>query len=176
VWCKKEEKLSPSNIRKIKKFGGGSLMIWGCITPRGVGEILRIDTNIDSTQYCNILYDGFIKTCDKFNYNLTDVSLMQDNATCHVSKKTKKWLSINNINAPIWPSNSPDLNIIENVWALLKRKIRRSSIRFLTKDQLWNFIEAEWYKIPKEYIKKLYFSMCNRVKSLIEAKGLATKY
>ena len=110
------------------------------------------------------------------NYNLSEVILMQDNATCHTSKETKKWLSDNNIDVLPWPKNSPDLNIIENVWAYLKKRISCTLIRFKNLDQLWNFIEDEWYKIPDEYIKKLYFSMCKRIKTVIELKGHVTKY
>ncbi len=51
-----------------------------------------------------------------------------------------------------------------------------SLIKFSNSDQLWDFIEKEWYAIPKEYIKKLYFSMCSRIKAVIKAKGQATKY
>jgi hypothetical protein len=73
-------------------------MVWGCIIAKGVGKILRVSHKINSKDYCDVLYNGFIKSCEMHNYNLSEVILMQDGATCHTSKETKKWLSDNNFN------------------------------------------------------------------------------
>ena len=42
VWCTKGNFLNQKNINAIKKFGGGNLMVWGIITPMGVGKIIKI--------------------------------------------------------------------------------------------------------------------------------------
>jgi len=47
-------------------------------------------------------------------------------APCHCSKKVKKFLSDNNIAVLKWPDNSPDLNPIENLWALIKKELQKS--------------------------------------------------
>jgi transposase len=42
-----------------------------------------------------------------------------------VSRRTNQWKTENDIPTLEWPPQSPDLNIIENVWKVIKTKIQR---------------------------------------------------
>ena len=138
VWCFKNERLKKENIQGCKKFGGGNLMVWGCITSEGVGKIIRVSNKINSDQYCNTLYEGLIGTMEKYNLKPSEQIFMQDNATCHTSNKSLKWLKDNNINLITWPKNSSNLDPIENVWDYLD-KVLQKKIQCLSK---WtNFVE-----------------------------------
>ena len=55
-----------------------------------------------------------------------------------------------------WPTNSPDLNIIENVWSIVDKKL----LKFDTKnaDDLKNALQIIWTNIADDTIKKLFES------------------
>ena len=54
--------LKEHHIDPTLKYGGGSDMIWGCMTTEGVGYMCRIDDRIDSQLYTEILDDRLFQS------------------------------------------------------------------------------------------------------------------
>ena len=73
-----------------------------------------------------------------------------------------------------WPSQSPDLNPIENFWAAVEKKVRKRKYR--SADELFQGLQAAWESVPEDFCRTMVDSMNRRCQAVIKAKGFATKY
>ena len=71
----------------------------------------------------------------------------------------------------VWPAQSPDLNPIEHLWGLLKRKLSEHKHPPSGIHELWERILVKWEKIAVEKCQKLIKSMPRRVQAVLKAKG-----
>lgn len=148
-----------------QKYSPG-IMVWAAISIDGQVSISFVEGSITSAKYQDILSQNLLPNFSK------DLQLFQqDNATPHVSKSTKEWLFDKEINTIEWPPNSPDLNLIENIWGLLVRKIYRKTMTFSDIEELKNEIMKEWKKLPKIVFQNLYKSLAERFFDVIRLKG-----
>lgn len=73
-----------------------------------------------------------------------------------------------------WPSQSPDMNLIESLWAIVDSKIPKG--QRTSKDQMWKLAQEAWRSVTQREIDSLFESMPRRMKAVIQAKGGHTKY
>jgi hypothetical protein len=101
---------------------------------------------------------------------LANWSLLMDRAPSHAAKKTKQWLTENEVNIiEKWPGNSPDLNPIENVWGWMKKRIYRRDIKTL--DELNHAIDEAWEAVPEVMLTRLMAGMGKRLQKVIDNEG-----
>ncbi len=86
---------------------------------------------------------------------------------------TKEWLKKKHIKVLEWPSQSPDLNPIDNLWRELKVRVAKRQPRNL--NDLERICKKEWDKIPPEMCANLVTNYKKRLTSVIANKGFATK-
>lgn len=152
-----------------------SQMIWGCITKFGPGRLHFVEGNQNAKSYIDIIKTQLIpEAADKF---ATESWLLQhDMAPSHTAKSVSSLLAKENIRVLNWPGNSPDMNIIENAWSILKAKL--SHQRYSNKHELRAAISNIWFG-DKDFAKKcitLYDSIPRRIETLIKCHGAHTTY
>lgn len=157
-----------------RNFGGGSVMVWGAFSLIGKLQLQWISTRMNSDKFIELL--DFSLVTDAEHLMGKDYIFQQDNASIHKSKVTKTWLNERKINVLEWPSVSPDLNPIENLWGIIAREVYAKDRQYLTIESLKIAISEAWLNISPNTIINLVNSMTNRLISVIEAKGGNTKY
>ncbi len=90
----------------------------------------------------------------------------QDNAKPHTAAITTAWLRSRRVRVLNWPACSPDLSPIENIWCIIKRKIRQRWPQTL--QQLEIYIRQEWDQIPTPKLQKLITSMPRRLQTILK--------
>ena len=149
-------------------------MVWGCFSFNGIGPLKIIDGSLSSNGYIEILQSVLLPQMNEW-FGVGGGILQQDNASCHTSKATQKFMADNGLNVLKWPANSPDMNHIETLWGIVKRELAKRNNP--TKDALVHNIMEIWNGTSvSNAIPNLILSMKKRVEMLVKARGGHTKY
>jgi transposase len=97
-----------------------------------------------------------------------------DNDPKYTSKVVAKWLKDNKDKVLEWPSQSPNLNPIEDLWAELKKHAQARRPDNL--NQLHQLCQEEWAKIHPTYCGKLVEGYLKQLTQVKKCKGNVTKY
>ncbi len=131
------------------------------------------ESTVNAAIYQEILEHFMLPSADKL-YGDADFIFQQDLAPAHTAKGTKSWFNDHGVTVLDWPANSPDLNLIENLWGFVKRKMRDT--RPNNADELKATVKETWASIPPQQCHKLITSMPRQIEAVIKAKGAPSKY
>jgi hypothetical protein len=96
--------------------------------------------------------------------------LMEDGAPVHRHKVLEEWRKLHLLGKLEWPANSPNLNLLENVWKLIKDAIQHGQFCPKTLEELKVTLEREWKLVGSAKLCTLRYSMPTRLQLVIEAK------
>jgi len=160
------------NEMSIDKHSG-KVHVWGAVSMMyGKLVLVTFRQNLDSELLYRILLEDLIPEANHYYPNGWFLQMDNDSKnTSGVIQKLVREKVPNNIN---WPSRSPDMNPIENVWKLLKQRVRKRLPQ--TIDELEDMIHEEWNRISDNDIIHICESFPDRVDKCIAAQGNRIKY
>ena len=144
-----------------------SLMIWGCITDEGVGTLTVVDGNIN-TQKCIEVIDNF----GPLLHVISQMTIMCFKMIIHRACVVKEYMEETYLHGMEWPTQSPDLNIIENLLHKIKHELQKHVQNITSRQLLETAIRNIWTEIPIYYIQDLYKSIPKHPQQVIKAKGV----
>ncbi len=154
----KEDKDNPSCYqRSVQK--PASLMVWGCMSACGMGSLHIWKGTINAERYIQVLEQHMLPSRRRL-FQGRPCIFQHDNARPHTASITTSWLRRRRIRVLKWPACSPDLSPIENIWRIIKRKMRQ---RPKTVEQLEACIRQEWDNIPIPKLEQLVSSVPRRL-------------
>lgn len=158
-WCDVEEIPEP----RAREMYAMRLHIWGVI---GVGfKFIAVLPNQRLTA------DSYIRRCLSRALPLfpPGAVFVQDGAKAHTAGRTIAYLARKGVHVSEWPARSPDLNPIENIWALLSRMISDEMPKDC--DELQTFAVQQWSAIPQEVVNKYALSFTKKLQRCVEVRG-----
>lgn len=175
-WIRDGQSSNSRQFQQTVKFGGGSVMVWGCMTFQGPGICCRVEGRMDQHQYKEILQKDLLYSIIAYDLDPSHLIFQHDNDPKHTAKSVRQWLKLQGLNVLQWPAQSPDLNPIEHLWARLKHRLNQYESAPKGILELWERIEECWASITPEECRRLYESMPKRIQAVIASKGKWTKY
>ena len=176
VWRQKGRRFDTQNTVSTFKSGYVSISVWAGFSGLGRTPLVRIEGTLRQEKYKEILEKQVLPFASKHYGGSNNFTFQQDNFGPHKAKSIKAYLDENEVKTMDWPAQSPDLNPIENAWAILKRRLRKRARYPKNADELFSILQQEWSSIPNSYFKKLVSSMHTRVQLVKLNKGRSTKY
>ncbi|GFX14897.1 transposable element Tcb2 transposase [Trichonephila clavipes] len=122
IWRKNITALEPKNVLPALKYGGGNVIVWGCVAHNGAGNLAFIDSKMNALAYIDVLRHNLLDNTKKLSMENTFI-FQQDNDLNHTARVTKTWLLYHAPRRLETPPQSPDLNPIENLWMNLDTEV-----------------------------------------------------
>jgi len=135
---------------------------------------------LNSKQYCEEVLEPYLLPLLRQISSPESLEVIEDGAPSHTSKFSRSYRLQHGIRRLSWPASSPDLNLIENIWALLKNSLRKGwrnpSNRPHNEQELIVAAQAAWGDLPWGRIYGWFDKMPIRVLTVIRRGGRSTRW
>lgn len=165
VWAVSAQEVPPIPTQKYSSY----VKFWGGIGYYGKSPLVVCDKPFNSNEYIRVLKKGLRGVDQQYD---GPWELQHDGDRAHTSSETMRWLAARNPPVSVlegWPPNSPDINVIENKWPLLKNAVAAREPK--SREELIRVAREEWSKIDLDSIRTLIDSIPRRLLLLRRAKG-----
>ncbi len=129
VWRKPGEEYKDKCVLLTVKHGGGSVMVWGCKSAAGTGELQFIEGTMNANIYCEILKQSMIPSLWRLGRRAV---FQHDNDHNHTSKTTTALLKKLRVKVVCGESSNGRWRSARSLMALFHCMVRYGSARLGT--------------------------------------------
>lgn len=129
---------------------------------------------VTAAEYQHLMQSSMLPAAKKL-FGRGKWQLLHDKASPHNAKSTQAYLAAAGVTlVQEWPSNSPDLNPIENCWSYMQHKV--NLLHPTDIESLTAAITQAWAELPAEYLQSLAASVPKRLDLVVAKEGGYTGY
>jgi transposase len=174
VWAPRGSSVQPVEQRQ-STWPASAVRMCGGVSAAGKTRLHLYSKRLDADSYCHILSSVLLPDGNAL-FSSGDWTLLHDRAPYHRAAAVMSFLSEHHPQhmSAAWPPHSPDLNVIENVWSIVKHAV--DSERPTTRAALERTVRRAWACVPQQQIDNMIRSMPQRLRAVIDARGGHTTY
>jgi len=146
----------------------------GCISWNGPGPIKIVTGTLNAIRYQEEILNDVDVVCNRLVGDGRPYIFMHGGAQAHRAATTRAFLEAKGVRVLPWCGNSPDLNPIENLWAMVQRSVNRARVR--NRHELIDAIRTAFAEVSIAYMYALYRSLSRRLRAVLRARGRNTQY
>lgn len=137
----------------------------------GPGDLCRITGTLNANPYLEALVEYVLSTFAWYGMDLAISIFPQYNSRVNTANAVHERFAEQEFIVLEWPSNSPDLNIIEHVWSYIKQRLPTYKQAPQNMAKLWNRLQDICTSISSGFLRKLYESIPSRMKAPLRSRG-----
>lgn len=171
VYRPSKQRFNEQYVAHGTRSGRVSVHYWGWMSYSGLGLLHETGPNHNTESYIDILND-FVEDVPIICGPLSQLIYQQDNSPVHTSRESCRFVqSLGFRMILIWPPYSPDLNIIENIWAIVESM--RPNERPQSEEELRRLITRIWDELRSDVdlVHRLYASLKRRFQYVLDHNG-----
>ncbi len=185
------ERMAPDAIQKKHDKGPTEIHVWAAIGYNfksklifyGIFEGDLTKSNMTLGVYCDKILPYVISIRDQYGEEGREMVFQEDGDRGHgnalesnICRMYKNEHSLNYWDD--WPPNSPDLSPIENIWRIIKQRVKQHRPKDAEELRYWwNY---EWDRLSQDKINKYilgeHYNMRKQLQQCIARKGLQTEF
>ncbi|KAL7288273.1 hypothetical protein TKK_0017612 [Trichogramma kaykai] len=157
--------------------GRATRSFYGWVCGYFPGALVPIDRKLRSDGYLELLEDVFIPSINAAFGDQDPINIIEDNCSIHTAHIVRNfWRNNPRFNRLPLPPCTPEINVIENVWAELVREWTLSMAR--TEEELIVRVEQGWEAMRNrpDYFQRLTDSVSTRLQKILDKEGSLIHY
>ena len=151
-------------------------MVWGAFIGFDKSPLVIMTPGERMTKhFVQKVYEGIFSDFYFMHDEPEELTLMEDGAHVHRSNYSTSWRQAHDMKKLKWPTNSPNLNPIENLWKIVEDLLRHHNIPN-NKQKMIQLIKQVWDEVSLLQLRLPIANMLNCMRAVISASGRSTRW